>query len=321
MKKIKVGVIMGGPSSEHEVSLLTGENIYRNLERKKYQVTELILSKDLRLSSGLSKIEFPQGLLRFDVIFNALHGRFGEDGTLQTVLDILGVPYTGSGSASSWLGMDKLISSAVFKNAGIPVLSSKVIKKASDIQNAAYPFVLKPRRGGSSVGVEIVRSKSEAGKKLAAVLKHDDEALLQKYLKGKEFTCGVLERGGKNKALPVIEIRPKSIYEFFDYEAKYKEGASDEIVPAPIIKSLSKIIQNYALHAHETLGCRGYSRSDFIVQRGVPYILEINTLPGFTANSLVPKAARAAKIPFSKLLDILIEGALREHKQRSKKVR
>jgi len=304
-KKLRVGVLMGGPSSEYDISLNTGEKIFRALDRGKYIPVKIILTKGWKLKIGKLHIQFPTGLLRFDVIFNAFHGTFGEDGTVQTILDLLRIPYTGSTAAASFVGMDKFLSDKVFRDGGLLTPRTFLYERKSKLP-LKLPFVVKPRRGGSSVGIGIVRFRRETKSKVKTALKYDNEAVLQEYVKGEEYTCGVLENKSRLIALPVVLIKPKRKYDFFDYEAKYIAGASEEIVPAPISKKLTKKIQKGSLKAHRLLGCRGYSRSDFIVSGSKLYFLEINTLPGLTENSLLPKEAAAAGIPFAKLLDCII---------------
>ncbi len=308
---------MGGPSSEHEVSLNSGESVFIALDRKKFIPTRLIISKDWKLTADDRELKFPAGLKRYDVIFIALHGVFGEDGVVQTILDSLDIPYTGSGAVASWLGMDKWFSAELFKKAGISVPKSYLIRSRTDLPGIRLPFVLKPRRGGSSVGVEIVKARKEIKRKSRQAFKHENELIGQEYVKGKEFTCGIVERNGRPRVLPVVEIRPKKNYEFFDYEAKYITGASEEIVPAPVSKRLTQEIQTAALRAHRAIGCSSYSRSDFIVRNGTPYILEINTLPGLTENSLIPKSSRAGGIPFPELLETIVASAFYDFRKKS----
>ena len=309
---LKIGILGGGPSVEHEVSLASGRNVLKYINRKKYKPHFLLFTKNKKLFWGKKQIPFPLGLKKFDVIFNALHGTFGEDGTLQKILDREGIKYTGSGARASALGMDKWASKRLFKKAGLAVPQSKLfvgLPHSHILENVKmWQIIVKPRSGGSSVGVTIARSAAELRNKLREILRVDD-AIVEEYLPGKEFTAGVLEYGGKLRALPIVEIKPKAKYKFFDYEAKYKTGASEEIVPAKISKILARKIQNAALCAHKAVGAKTYSRSDFMLHNGKPYILEINTLPGLTKNSLVPKAARAAGISFTQLIGIIIESA------------
>ncbi|MDO8504809.1 MAG: D-alanine--D-alanine ligase [Candidatus Liptonbacteria bacterium] len=304
----KVAILGGGPSSEHVVSLATAKNVFLLIDRKKYKPELLFLTKKKELFLGKKRLSFPKDLKKYDIIFNALHGAFGEDGELQTILDKLVMKYTGSGAKASRIGMDKWESKRIFKKAGLNVAPSVLFKKNSNpgATRMPFPLVLKPRNGGSSVGISIVNSVPEFKNKIKRVLANDD-AVAEKYLPGREFTVGVLG----NRALPVVEIKPKSKYKFFDYEAKYKTGASEEIVPAKIPPKLAKLLGRSAIKAHKAIGARAYSRSDFILNGGKFYILEINTLPGLTKNSLLPKAAKAAGVSFKQLLDIIILSSLR----------
>ena len=310
-KKVAVGILGGGPSSEHVVSLATARNVHRAIDHAKFTPTLLTFTKNRELFARKKKLVFPSDLKQFDIIFNALHGTFGEDGQIQKILDRLRIPYTGSGAKASTIGIDKWQSRVRFMRAGLKVPHAMLLKKMS--RSSAYfsfPFVLKPRNGGSSVGVSIVSTQNEFSRHLAKILKTDD-ALIEEYVRGREFTCGVIEKNKKLIALPVIEIRPKPKYAFFDYEAKYKSGASEELVPAPIPRALARRVQDAAIRAHHAVGARVYSRSDFIARNGDLYILEINTLPGLTVNSLLPKAAHAARISFQKLITFIIDASLR----------
>src|SRR3989344_6433614 len=312
VERLKVGVLMGGPSGEHEVSLSTGKNVLTALNPEKFIGTPLILGEDLGLMTLDKKLKFPDDLVNFDVIFNALHGEYGEDGQIQYILEGLGVPYTGSEVEASSVGMDKWRSDEIFKKGGLCVpYEELVVGDFKDSLSREFPLVVKPRSGGSSLGVFIVKDRMDLAKRIKDAREFDDELIIQKYITGREFTCPVLEMDGKIKALPIVEIKPKPQYVFFDYEAKYKSGASDEIVPAKIDQGLALEIQKSSILAHKLLGCRIYSRTDFIWDGVKLYVLELNTLPGFTENSLVPKSAKAAGISFSRLIEIIIESSLR----------
>lgn len=312
-ESLRIAVLMGGPSAEHDVSLNTGNNVVRALQETGYAVEPLVLSKERVLSADGREIPFPEGLKDFTIIFNALHGTFGEDGELQTTLDALGIPYTGSGAEASALGMDKWKSREIFKNHGLVVPESYIIKKSDELP-ISTPVVIKLRASGSSHGVHIVESPEEYTEKSAELFREADEIIVEQHLRGREFTCGVLEKDGALIALPVVEIRPTTTHAFFDYAAKYTDGGATEIVPAPIDTDLAKRIQDAARTAHTALGCRVYSRSDFIVVDDAPYILEINTLPGLTAHSLLPKAAAAAGIAFPDLVETILLSSLAHSK-------
>lgn len=329
--KVKVLVLMGGPSEEHEVSLATGEGILKNLNPRKYRSIPVVITKERRWllpqrdqkllsSKTVSVLPEKKALeelrkeMRPDIIFVALHGKYGEDGTVQGLLESAGIPYTGSGILASALGMDKPRASAIFSQVGLRVPEFFVVRAQSRnfgmrAKKLGWPLVVKPSNHGSSVGVSIVKEKKELNAALENSFKHSSEAIIQKFVKGREFTCGVLERGGKIFPLPVTEILPKA-GAFYDYRSKYASGGSQHIVGPRMPKHITKKIQDAACLAHQSIGCSGMSRSDFILaDDGTLHILEINTIPGMTPTSLLPEAAKAAGINFSELLDIIIETA------------
>jgi D-alanine-D-alanine ligase len=251
-----------------------------------------------------------------DVAFLALHGKYGEDGTVQGFLELTGTPYTGSGVLASALAMDKVMAKRVLAADGIKVPRGVSVTKADlsasaeavlSAASALLPAVVKPSKQGSSVGMSLVDSASEMEAALRLALDHDDDALVEQRIFGVEITVGVL---GNTEllALPVVEIVPKRA--FFDYQAKYDPAQCDEICPARISEEATKAAQALAIRAHRSLGCRGYSRTDMILGSNGPVVLEVNTLPGMTMNSLLPKAAAAAGIPFGELLDRIVRLAL-----------
>lgn len=305
MKKRNIAVLMGGMSSEHEISLISGQNVFEYLDKNKYDVQKIIITKN-----GEWPIEALKGI---DVVFNALHGEYGEDGRIQGLLDCLGVKYTGSGVLASALGMDKIKSYELFKLHGLNIPRGVILKKRDKID---YEFsgkvVVKPSCLGSSVGISIIDDKQDLKKAIEKATERCGTIIIEEYIAGLEVTCGILDnfRNQKHFALPVTEIIPPD-GRFFDYEVKY-DGSTQEITPARIDKRLFKKIQEQAVKAHQILGCRGYSRVDFILKnRKTPYILEVNTLPGLTKESLLPKAAKAAGIEFSELLDIIIKNGMK----------
>jgi D-alanine-D-alanine ligase len=252
-----------------------------------------------------------------DVAFLALHGRYGEDGTLQGLLDLLGIPYVGSGTLASALAMDKVMAKKVLAAEGLPVAAGTVVERAafrSDAEGEArraaagvMPAIVKPVAQGSSVGLSLVENVGDMRRALEHALDQDDRALVEERLAGTEITVGIL--GNRElQALPVVEIVPSQA--LFDYQAKYDPELSQEICPARIPEPTARAAQDIARRAHVALGCRGLSRTDMIVSPRGPVILELNTLPGMTVNSLLPKAARAAGIPFPELLDRLVRLAL-----------
>lgn len=341
--KLRVIVLMGGKSPEHDVSLVSGREVVRHLNKNKYEVLPVIISTDgsqwqiksvsqiLRLSPGgvgrkdrqeLVKKETPLTLAgqsiptelninEKTVVFIAMHGPYGEDGTIQGMLELAGLPYTGAKVLASALGMNKIMFRKIIEKEKIPVpqyiVFDKKSKKSQILKKFKIPLVVKPSDQGSSVGVSIVKTPQELTLALSKAFSYSNFLLIEKYLPGIEVTCGVL--GNENPiALPVIEIRPKK--EFFDYEAKYQADLCEEIVPARISKKLTKKVQDLAIKVYQAIDCRGFGRVDMIINRGRPYVLEINTIPGLTPNSLFPKEARAAGISYTRLLDRLIELAL-----------
>lgn len=304
MKKLTVALLSGGISSEREVSLHGGDQIYEALDKEKYNVIRYDPKFDLsRLVSDASTI---------DVAFVNLHGPFGEDGTVQGLLDLLGIPYQGSGVLGSSLAMNKIASKQLYEKSGLPLPPSMVIKRGEAVDTEAceqkfgIPLVVKPVAAGSSVGVTIVRSKDSIEEALEAAFVHGDTVLVETYIKGIEITGGVLGNDDLT-ALPIIEIIPDESHEFFDYTAKYTAGATREICPARIDDDLTAKAQSYAKIAHRALFCKGYSRTDMILRDREIFVLETNTIPGMTATSLLPQAAQTAGISFSQLLDKLIE--------------
>ncbi len=301
----RIAVLMGGRSAEREVSLNTGAQVAGALEEHGHQVVCLD-TDDLgfieRLRSG-----------GFDVAFICLHGRFGEDGTIQGLLEILGIPYVGSGVLASALAMDKVASKHIFTATGLPTPPSMVFTEMpedSAAVNAALgtKLVVKPVSEGSSVGMSIVHAPEELLPALELAFKHDTTVLVEAFITGAEVTVGVI--GNRDlTALPTLEVVPE--HEFYDYESKYVPGMSRHIIPARVSEIARAECQRVAIEAHVALGCRGMSRADTIVSDdGVIYLLEVNTIPGMTSTSLLPDAARAAGIEFPDLCDRLVELAL-----------
>ena len=300
MKKLRLVVLLGGPGSERQVSIASGKNIVSALSSKENSSRYVVRTIDAR---DPKRVLEQLKAAKPDVIFPIVHGTFGEDGTLQAILEIFGKPYVGSRVLASALAMDKVTSTKLLKSQGLstpPLLDDRIAK---------FPCVVKPRASGSSVGVSIVRSRKDLNAALR-LAKREGEPMIQEFIQGLELTCGVLEfERGNPFALPVTEIIPKS--KFFDYKAKYTKGGSDEITPARIPSALAKKVQLAALLAHKTLGCRHISRSDFIISKSKKvYYLETNTAPGMTATSLIPQAARAAGISLPELAHTLVQATL-----------
>jgi D-alanine-D-alanine ligase len=284
MSKLKIAVLMGGNSSEREVSLSSGRTVVANLDKQKYEVLPV------DLPSGLDDMV----KWKPDFALIILHGRGGEDGQIQGYLETMGIKYSGCGVLASAVGMDKMIFRWVMERYGLPM--AKLTNKV--------PCVVKPVDGGSSVGVTIVKKQEKLVEAIKWAKKYSNEVLVEEYLEGIELSCGVMGNEIVT-ALPVIEIRPKK--DFFDYEAKYTAGFSEEICPAKISDSLKNKVQEMAVEVFKAIKGRGYARVDFIVHEGKPYILEINTLPGMTPNSLLPQEAREVGMSYSELLDKIID--------------
>ncbi len=302
----KVALMAGGTSGEREISLASGEGARGALEEAGFGVTMIDPAKKDDLKRLLDE--------HFDVVFMCLHGKMGEDGTVQGMLDLLGIPYTCSGVLASATAMDKAKSKVFYELAGIPTAPSRLLKKGEpydlDELKAAVgiPCVVKPATEGSALGVEIIEDAADLEPAIASVFEIDPLVLVERFVAGTEITVAVLGND-KTQALPIIKIVPAG--EFYDFESKYAPGGSQHICPAPIPDDLAAVIQDYAARAHRALGCRGVSRSDFIIDAdNVPWILETNTIPGMTATSLLPDAARAAGISFPELCTKLIEFAL-----------
>ena len=302
MKKLRIALLYGGFSAERKISIKTSKNIFENLDKKKYQV--FLFNPKTELDKFIEAVNSK----KIDLVFPALHGLLGEDGAIQGLLEILGLPYVFSGVLASSLAMDKERTKKILKTEKILMPYSVVIEKdySSNILNKIkLPVVIKPIFQGSSLGVFIVKNQKELGNAIKRAFKFGTELMAEEFIEGREITAAVL--GNKKlQVLPLVEIRPKTA-EFFDFQSKYKPGASDEICPAPINEKLSKKIQEQAVKIHRIFGCRGVTRSDFIIKNNKPYFLEINTIPGMTENSLVPLAAAAAGLSFSQLIDRLIE--------------
>ena len=307
MGKLRVALLSGGRSAEREVSVNSAKQVYQALDKEKYDIRRYDPRDDLaKLLADAREI---------DVALIILHGRLGEDGTIQGMLELLDIPYHGSGVLGSALAMNKIHSKRLYEHAGLPVARWLVLEgdepdPVAVIEKAfGFPVVVKPEQEGSTIGITIVRKPEELGPALELARRYDPLVLVEEFLKGVEITGAVL--GNRNpQALPLVEIIPGDQYGFFTYEAKYTPGATREICPARLSETLTRKAQEYAVRAHQALKCRGYSRTDMIACDDEVYILETNTIPGMTATSLFPQAAAAAGISFSELLDRLIELAL-----------
>lgn len=304
MKNKKIAVVMGGPSAEREVSLNTGKAILAALLEKGYNAIGLDLQPE-RFLADLSE----NGI---EVVFNAIHGLYGEDGVLQGTLELLGIPYTGSGLMASAMAMDKGISKRLFLSAGIPTPRSVLYTK-KDFSPAlaekvlaefSVPVVVKSAAQGSSIGVTIVEAAENLSKAILEAFKYSGHILIEEFIKGRELTVPVWGND-EAEALPIIEIRPYSGR--YDYHSKYTKGATEYLVPAELDSKTADKVQKAAVEAFEILGCRGIARVDIMLaEDDKPYVLEVNTIPGMTATSLVPKSAAAQGIDFPDLCERLL---------------
>jgi len=303
---IKVAILMGGISNEREVSLSTGKTVAKYLDPRKFDSRLYDTKKDL------PKLFFDIFKKKIDICFIALHGKGGEDGSIQGLLEILGVSYAGSGIMASAVGMDKIISKKLFLQEKIltpkfMVVENKEIDFKQIKDKIGLPCVIKPSNSGSSVGVSIIKNKREIKKGIQMAMKEGDKVIIEEYIQGKEITVGVL--GNKDlKALSIVEIIPKT--KFFDYQAKYNPKFCDEIAPARISAKMTAQAQKLALKVYKLLNCKGFGRVDMMIKADKIYVLEINTIPGLTPNSLLPKSAKASNISFSKLLEKIINFGL-----------
>ena len=304
MEKLTLALLSGGISSEREVSLNSGEQVYEALDKGKYDIQRYDPKTDLpRLVENAARI---------DAALIILHGPYGEDGTVQGLLDLLHIPYQGSGVLGSSLAMNKAATKQMYEKAGIPIPPYAVFNRNDTIdadacvQQLGLPLVVKPVVGGSSVGMSIVRSVSDLSDAVDKALEWDSSVMIECYIDGIELTGGVIGNSDL-EAFPIIEIIPDKSHDFFDYEAKYTAGVTREICPARIDEELTRQAQSLAMKSHQALFCRGYSRTDMMLKGRDLYVLETNTIPGMTATSLLPQAAQVAGYSFTKLLDRLIE--------------
>ena len=306
LRSKKIGILMGGLSGEREVSLRSGENCAEALQALGYDVARVDALRDV--SERLTR----EGV---EVAFLALHGRFGEDGTIQGLLEVMGIPYTGSGVLSSALGMNKIVSKKVAEQSGVPTppyveVSAEV--SLDEVGRAAeelgLPVILKPVEEGSSLGVVICRSRLELEREVEQGRRRYGRIFVEKCIEGPEITVGLLERDGKLETLPILELVPKN--EFYDYEAKYTHGMTEFIIPARLDPEVYRRSLDLSVRAFQALGCSGYARVDFMIDgQGTPYFTEVNTLPGMTDLSDLPAQAREAGISHQELVEAILKTA------------
>lgn len=304
---MKIAVLLGGISKEREISIRSGKRIAQALRKMGHNVDEIDVKEDFIYSVSILK--------EYDAIFNILHGTFGEDGRMQSILDIVGVPYTGSGVETSVLAFDKYLCNLFVERLSTDILSVPkffLIQK-DKIKEDTIPFVekmiglpcvVKPRNEGSSIGTHICFTVDELKKALKEELDNYGEVIVQEYIKGKEITISIIDIKGMSTVLPILELRPKKL--FYDYEAKYTDGMTEFILPAELDETLAEKISDIALNIYKSIGCKHFARVDGIVKDGKFYFLEVNTLPGMTELSDLPMSAKAYGISFEELVDIII---------------
>ncbi|MFA4981222.1 MAG: D-alanine--D-alanine ligase [Candidatus Omnitrophota bacterium] len=297
----KVGVLAGGPSSEREISLRSGNAVYDALIKDGIDAIFLDVKDDIYDIINNNKI---------DIAFIALHGRFGEDGTVQKILGAAGIPYTGSGAEASGFALDKIVSKEIFNRKGLPVPKGVVFEKSGynpeDCYRLGFPMVVKPHLEGSSIGLSIVRERGSLKEAVEKAFAFGGRILVEEYIDGRELTVGILD----DEPLPVIEIVTRQ--GVYDYTAKYSDPDTRYLVPAPLEDAVSSRARELGRSAHKALGCRSFSRVDMMLDKsGNIFLLEVNTIPGMTERSLLPKAAGAAGLSFSRLCVKLIENAMK----------
>lgn len=314
MEKIKVAVLKGGTSAERQVSLMTAKKIMENIDYNKYEVLEIEILEGKSLEWVCILIDFKP-----DIAVSALHGGKGENGSVQGLLECLNIPYTGSKVLGSAIGLDKHLSKELMKGAFIPVPEDYFISQYEDfylkldtIVHMGFPMVVKPNTGGSSIGISIVSTKKELIEAIERIKEMKEEILVEKFIEGQEVTCGIMEKENKLTVMSVLDIKTTDGY--YDYEARYKDSRSC-INFSALPQYLQTMIQEIAKKVFRLLRCSGYGRVDMIVQEEQIYVLEINTLPGLTYRSLIPKAIEGKGDSFRDFLDELIVNELHKYKR------
>ena len=302
-KNAKIAVLMGGASSEAEISRRSGKNVFNALQNLGYKNAELV-----EVDENIAKTLCEKNI---EVVYNAMHGKFGEDGCIQGMLEVMGIPYTGCGVMSSSVCMNKEYTKNILKEAGIPLIKSVLVRKNEDykqkITALKYPFMLKPVSEGSSIGMYKVNTPQEMEESFKKSLQCGQDVMVEEYLEGKSVTVGVLEDGDKTFATEILEFRTKT--EWYDYEAKYTAGMTEFILPAELSEEMTAKVKQTAIDAFNACACRGVSRVDFLVTKDTPYVLEINTSPGMTDLSDLPAQSKAMGIDYDTLVQIILNGA------------
>ena len=300
-KDSKIAVLCGGLSSEAEISRRSGKNCYDALQRLGYKNAKLV-----EVTENIA-----EDLKGFDYAYNALHGKYGEDGCIQGVLEFLKIPYTGCGVMSSALCMNKEYTKKVLSSAGLPLIKSVLISKGDNlydkVKELKFPIMVKPVSEGSSLGMAKVNDTDELVKAVFEASKYKQDIMLEEYLEGISATVGILEKDGETFATEILEFRPHT--EWYDYEAKYTKGMTDFIIPAEISDDMTKKVKEISMAAFKACDCSGVSRVDFLIADNVPYILEVNTSPGMTDTSDLPAQAAAMGISYDELVEIILQSA------------
>lgn len=303
-KDTKIAVLCGGMSNEREVSLRSGKNVFEALQRLGYKNAELI---DVDRNIAKTLVE-----KNIKAAFNALHGKYGEDGCIQGLLELLGIEYTGCGVFASAACMNKHNTKTILKEAKVPLIKSVLVKKEEKnikekVKELTYPLMLKPVSEGSSIGMYKVEKEEQLEELFNKSIQYKQDILIEEYKQGICATVGVLEDGDKTFATEILELRPKN--EWYDYEAKYTKGMTEFILPAELSDEMTKAVKDYAVKAHKACGCKGVSRVDFLIVGNIPYVLEINTSPGMTDLSDLPAQANACGISYDELVEMILKNA------------
>jgi D-alanine-D-alanine ligase len=298
-KDAKIAVLCGGMSSEREVSLRSGKNCLAALQRLGYKNSQIVDVSENVMND----------LKDFEYAYNTLHGKYGEDGCIQGVLEIMKIPYTGCGVMSSAVCMNKEYTKKVMQTAGIPLVKSVYLLQGEDpiekVKGLKYPLMIKPVSEGSSFGMNKVNDSTELVAAVETARKYNSQILIEEYLVGVSATVGVLQNEGKTFATEILELRPKN--EWYDYEAKYTKGMTEFILPAELSPEMTARVKDYAVKAFEVCGCSGVSRVDFLIVDDIPYVLEVNTNPGMTDTSDLPAQAKVCGIEYDQLVEMILQ--------------
>ncbi len=300
-KETKIAVLCGGMSSEAEVSRRSGKNCYEALLRLGYKNAKLV-----EVTENIAK-----DLEGFDIAYNALHGKYGEDGCIQGLLELMKIPYTGCGVMSSAVCMNKEYTKKVLSSAGLPLIKSVLISKGDNlyekVKSLKYPMMVKPVSEGSSLGMAKVSNADELVKAVFEASKYKQDIMIEEYLKGVSTTVGILEKDNKLIVTEILEFRTHT--EWYDYEAKYTKGMTEFIIPAELSDEMTQKVKDISIQAFKVCGCSGVSRVDFLITEDTPYILEVNTSPGMTDTSDLPAQAAAMGISYDELVEIILQSA------------